>query len=310
MAERAGEWFALLGWPAAALKCRPPDRFIGWPPLLQYQRLHLIANFRFLILPHAYLQNLASRVLSLNLRRLGADWQAVHGHRLLLAETLVDPQRFRGACDRAANWRSTRGYAKHPMRYTTHRVLIYPLHPKAKELLCDPQRKDGRTPKMNSKASTKRSAPRADRPTARLPKGASAMRIARCSRSRWPLCGAKSFTAVREFAASLTQAQLKGLYARFNRKAARPRGPLGAHPQAGAAELRRRGPRPAPLLSPTPTTLSPWTVRHSTGQNGTQVHLLSAFLHQQASLRSRWEEKTNEIPELKRLLEPLDIQES
>src|SRR5579863_9490712 len=70
--KRAGEWFALLGWPAAALKCRPRDRFIGWPPLLQYQRLQLIANFRFLILPHAHLQNLASRVLSLNLRRLTA----------------------------------------------------------------------------------------------------------------------------------------------------------------------------------------------------------------------------------------------
>src|SRR5579863_10653666 len=40
VAERAGEWFALLGWHAAALKCRPRDRFIGWPPLLQYQRLH------------------------------------------------------------------------------------------------------------------------------------------------------------------------------------------------------------------------------------------------------------------------------
>src|SRR5579863_9540199 len=167
--KRAGEWFALLGWPAAALKCRPRDRFIGWPPLLQYQRLHLIANFRFLILPHAYLQNLASRVLSLNLRRLGADRQAVHGHRLLLAETLVDPQRFRGACDRAANWQLFRGYAKHQMRYTTHHpsgCSSIRSHPKAKELLCDPQLKDGRTPKMNSKASTKRSAPGADRPTA------------------------------------------------------------------------------------------------------------------------------------------------
>ena len=51
------------------------------------------------------------------------------------------------------------------------------------------------------------------------------MRIARCSRSRWPLCGAKSFTAVGEFAASLTQAQLKGLYARFNRKTARHEAP-------------------------------------------------------------------------------------
>src|SRR5579863_6869087 len=62
--SRAGECFALLGWPAAALKCRPPDRFIGWLPLLQYQRLQLIANFRFLILPHAHLQNLPSRVMA------------------------------------------------------------------------------------------------------------------------------------------------------------------------------------------------------------------------------------------------------
>src|SRR5579863_4843130 len=63
--SRAGEWFALLGWPAAALKCRPPDRFIGWPPLLHYQRLQLIANhYRFLILPHAHRQNLASRVMA------------------------------------------------------------------------------------------------------------------------------------------------------------------------------------------------------------------------------------------------------
>src|SRR5579863_3332867 len=121
VAERAGEWFALLGWHAAALKCRPRDRFIGWPPLLQYQRLHLIANnCRFLILPHAHLQNLASRVLSLNLRRLGADWQAVHGHRLLLAETFVDPQRFRGACYRPPTGGQPAATAKRQMRYTTH----------------------------------------------------------------------------------------------------------------------------------------------------------------------------------------------
>src|SRR5579863_1647769 len=59
---RRREWFALLGWPAAALKYRPRDRFIGWPPLLQYQRLQLIANHcRFLILPHAHLQTYTQR---------------------------------------------------------------------------------------------------------------------------------------------------------------------------------------------------------------------------------------------------------
>ena len=44
VAEWEGAWLALLGWQAAALKCRWRDRWIGWPPPLQYARLHLIAN--------------------------------------------------------------------------------------------------------------------------------------------------------------------------------------------------------------------------------------------------------------------------
>src|SRR5579863_6109731 len=137
------------------------------------------------------------------------------------------------------------------------------------------------------------------------------MRIARRSRSRWPLCGAKSFTAVREFAASLTQAQLKGLY--FNRKTARHEAPseptLRRVLQSCDAEaldrllynwlLRKSDPND-------PLALDGKTLNGARRKDGTQVHLLSAFLHQQASLRSRWEEKTNEIPQLKRLLEPLD----
>ncbi len=106
VAEWKDQWLALLGWQAAALKCRPRDHWIGWPPVLQYQRLHLIANNgRFLILPEVTLKNLASRILSLNLKRLSSDWQTVHGHPILLAETFVDPSRFTGACYRAAHWR-------------------------------------------------------------------------------------------------------------------------------------------------------------------------------------------------------------
>ncbi len=45
-------WLALIGWQGAALKCQARDEWIGWVPVLQYQRLHLIANnTRFLILP-------------------------------------------------------------------------------------------------------------------------------------------------------------------------------------------------------------------------------------------------------------------
>jgi hypothetical protein len=87
-----GHWLALLGWQAAALKCAARDGWIGWPRVLHYQRLHVLANnARFLILPSVgQVPNLASRVLAPNLRRLSADWQRVHGHPLLLAETFVD----------------------------------------------------------------------------------------------------------------------------------------------------------------------------------------------------------------------------
>ena len=45
-------WVALAGWQAGALKCRPRDRFIGWKPAQQYERLHLVAsNTRLLVLP-------------------------------------------------------------------------------------------------------------------------------------------------------------------------------------------------------------------------------------------------------------------
>jgi len=75
VAEAGGQWLALLGWQSAALKCRARDRWIGWHPFLKYQRLFLIANnSRFLILPGAHLPNLASRVLSKNLRRISTDW--------------------------------------------------------------------------------------------------------------------------------------------------------------------------------------------------------------------------------------------
>ena len=71
VAEVQGCWAALLGWSAAALKCRPRDAWIGWAPVLRYQRLAFVANnARFLVLSAVRIPNLASRVLSLCLKRL------------------------------------------------------------------------------------------------------------------------------------------------------------------------------------------------------------------------------------------------
>ena len=90
-------------------------------------------------------KNLASRILGQNLARLSADWQAVHGHGLMLAETFIDPARFAGTCYRAANWIDlgpTRGFAKSNATYVAHgapkRIWVYPLHQKARLILSQP----------------------------------------------------------------------------------------------------------------------------------------------------------------------------
>lgn len=143
VAEVDGRWLALLGWASPALKCASRDRWIGWSPTLQWQRLELIANnSRFLILPGVSVKNLASRILGLNLARLSADWRAAHGHGLLLAETFIDPGRFAGTCYRAANWIElgyTRGFAKSNQTYIEHgtvkRIWVFRLHRQAQRIL-------------------------------------------------------------------------------------------------------------------------------------------------------------------------------
>ncbi|MBI4691673.1 MAG: DUF4338 domain-containing protein, partial [Nitrospirae bacterium] len=61
-------WVALIGWGTAAFKNRHREAWIGWRPEIQWQRLKFIANnVRFLILDS--IPNLASKVLSLNLKR-------------------------------------------------------------------------------------------------------------------------------------------------------------------------------------------------------------------------------------------------
>ena len=75
------QWFALLGWSAAALKSRVREQWIGWSPALKHQRLEFVANkARFLLLGKERIPNLASHILSLNLKRLCQDWHRVYGH--------------------------------------------------------------------------------------------------------------------------------------------------------------------------------------------------------------------------------------
>jgi len=138
------KWVALMSFSAAALKCTARDHWIGWRYRHQTGRLKLIANnSRFLILPAEHDKNLGSRLLSLCLKRLSADWIKKYKHPILLVETFVDPGRFHGGVYRASNWQFvgyTRGYRRTTDGYsaqTEHQKIIFlkPLHRRALPLL-------------------------------------------------------------------------------------------------------------------------------------------------------------------------------
>ncbi len=131
------------------LRCAPRDRWIGWRPEQQFGRLEMVAHdTRFLLLagPGTF-PNLASRFLSRMTRRLADDWLEAHGHRVLAAETFVDPKRFTGTMYRAAGWERlgrTKGYARANGRYTDphgkpKEILVRALRRDARDLLSDPR---------------------------------------------------------------------------------------------------------------------------------------------------------------------------
>jgi hypothetical protein len=108
VAKYRGQWMALLGWSAAAYHIRARDQWIGWNNNQRRTRLSLVANnARFCLLSAAGKHpNLASRVLALNTARLSADWQEAYGHPILLVESFVDTQLFRGTAYKASGWRA------------------------------------------------------------------------------------------------------------------------------------------------------------------------------------------------------------
>ncbi len=106
VAEYRGGWLALLGWSAAAYHLKGRDGWIGWDDNQRRARLPLVANnARFCRLgePGQY-PNLATRALALNLARLSPDWQAKYGHPIVLVESFVDLEWFRGTAYKASGW--------------------------------------------------------------------------------------------------------------------------------------------------------------------------------------------------------------
>jgi hypothetical protein len=144
---KAGATDDILGcfqFSSPAWKMAPRDRWIGWS--IEQRKVNLqkvINNSRFLIFPWVEVKNLASFVLALAAKRVPEDWQRSYGYRPVLMETLVDGNRFRGTCYKAANWI--------PMGKTTGRgrmdrenkqqgaavkqIYVYPLTPRFRQEL-------------------------------------------------------------------------------------------------------------------------------------------------------------------------------
>jgi|GEM_PF-7059816 len=77
--------FAASAWALA-----DRDHWVEWSETDRSQRLHLIVNnTRFLIFPWVTIKNLASKALSLAIKRIGEDWQERYGFKPVLLKTFV-----------------------------------------------------------------------------------------------------------------------------------------------------------------------------------------------------------------------------
>lgn len=142
--EYDGEWLALLSWNAGCFHLADRDEWIGWSDAQRRIRLPFVANnSRFLILDGKGCPNLASRAMKLCLQRLGSDWNEIYGHGILVAESFVDPQLFRGTAYKASGWTllgTTKGYARARREYYTEhnrpkQLYARALRPDALDLL-------------------------------------------------------------------------------------------------------------------------------------------------------------------------------
>jgi len=332
VATVGGEWVALLGWAAAALRNPPRDRYLGWDRRTKERRLSLVVNnVRFLVLPWIRQPHLASRILAANLRRLSADWQVTHGHRVLLAETFVDTTRFRGTCYRASNWQylgDTRGYSRCGATYRANgcpkAVFVYALHRHARQWLraaarsvdavgqeVKPMRLDvTQLPLAGAGglfALLRGVADPRHRRGVRHPVEV-VLAIAICAM----LSGARSLAAIAQWAADLSREQLRQLGSR------RPRGP--SEPtlrrvlrQLDVAALDQQlglwVAQHTPALQGAGLAIDGKTLRGSGEGSSKPMHLVSAVLHEAGVVlaQHRVPDKTNEITSVAPLFAALPI---
>jgi len=328
VAIEAGRWVALLGWHAASLHNTPRDRYVGWEPEQRRANLsQVVNNSRFVVLPWARRANLASQVLGANLRRLSRDWEKRYGHSVVLAESFVDISRFRGTCYQASNWRrvgETQGWAKRGRSYHFHgevkSVWLYPLRRDFNKHLCAvaPPDKErfmvvdverlplegegglfdvlGTIPDPRKRRGIRHKIP-------------SIIASALCA----VLGGARSITAMAQWAAEQSPETLRRLGSRRGKPPSERtyRRTFAAIDTAtldrlvGAWMVAQGEPLSGRVLA-----IDGKTVRGSAHKDNKALHLLSAIVHDSATVVAQVavSSKTNEITQVEPLFEHLDIE--
>jgi len=330
VAHLDGELAALLSWGAAALRNGPRDRYVGWDEATKRAKLdRVVNNARFLILPWGRRPHLASRVLGANLRRLSRDWEKVYGHRVVLAENFVDTSRFRGTCYRASNWvcvGETKGWSRSGSGYRFNgqpkSVWLYPLQRDFKQRLCTVAgactRKEGFMVIDVEKLPLHGQGGLFDIlrgvPDSRKRRGVrhqieSLLATAICA----VLAGARSFTAMGEWAADQARETLERLNSKRG-KAPSERTYRRLFDRIDVEDLDRRTGQwiaeQQRLQAGAALAMDGKTVRGSGDGDKPAIHLLSAIVHGSGAVVAQVavESKTNEITRVEPLLEDLDIE--
>ena len=148
--DRRGRQLGCLLFEAGTTRLPCRDAWMGWRDRDRAKRLKgVVSHSRFLIFPWVRVPYLASKALSMAVRRLPGDWQERHGLEPVLAETFVDPAKYRGTCYRAANWQCigrTKGRKANASEAgrTPKDVYLYPLTKDWKQVLLTGSRRSGR----------------------------------------------------------------------------------------------------------------------------------------------------------------------
>lgn len=332
-----GELVALLSWSGAARHNRARDEYIGWDAATKVANLSgVVNNARFLILPWIDQQNLASRILGTNLRRLCADWVGRYHHPVWLAETFVDTSRFHGGCYRASNWvhvGQTTGWSKRGLSYSFHghakAVFLYPLdrHATAR-LRTSPSNRQGVNESMNKQAKESVTLDLdkldldGDAGLFAVLKAITDVRKARGKRHKIEhilavaicatLAGAKSFAAIGDWAKDQSREHLKRLGSKYGwapnertfRRVLREVNVQEIDEKTGAWMAKQQT-----LSAGQALALDGKTLRGSRDGDGKAVHLLSAIVHGSGVVVAQTPVpgKTNEITCVEPLFRNLDI---